>query len=161
MSLTDAVARRSKIPSILSTRTERVASKYLESFVFGSSSPRQQERFAIHEESIENQHLHPSASSPPAYEINGNHTLRSKWRSKLLRARCVSSYICAIIVFITLVTLTLAVTIPLTLCQRFTPSELEDSKLGLISNFTTSNSTTTGVAITTGLTALVDNYTVV
>jgi hypothetical protein len=138
MDPTTPVAGRSKIPS-MSPRSDRVASKYLDSFVFGSFSPRQKELFVIEEESVENQFPEHPVRSSTVYGTNKSHTLRNHWRNKLLRARCVGSYVCAIIILVLLVVLTLAITIPLTLRQhRNTQNSLKSIDIGPTNNVSTS-----------------------
>lgn len=98
-----------------SPKPERVNSKYLDWFVFGSVSPRQQELFSIEEEPSDNQHLQLPAKPPPVYDVNKPLPSHPSIRRRLLGARRINPCVCASTIFVLVITLALAISIPIIL----------------------------------------------
>ena len=126
--------RRSRIAE-LSPRSDRINSKYLDSFVFGTVSPRRQELFTIQQEPFNTQHPHRPAYSSLAYEVYQHLPPRSTWWHGILPARRISAFVCATLVFIILVALILAIMIPLMLRQQ----ETSRNELKMVSPQTANN----------------------
>ncbi|KAK7184028.1 hypothetical protein PSPO01_10050 [Paraphaeosphaeria sporulosa] len=124
---------------------ERVNSQYLESFVFGSASPRQQELLTIGE--------HFDDQRPPACDVNKALPPHPANRSRLLGARRVTLCVCASIFFILAITLALNISIPIILRQHKNAHEDRSATLSpmLLEPFATIHGQMRGPTWTSGV----------